>query len=221
MKQVVHMKGTKDGFIIKLDDKAAYQDLLIALMELAESYTTDRQVDVQLHLGYRYCSEEEQERLVAAIEKTNKLHVTQINSDVVTKQESEAQLIKLQNEMYVGMVRSGQVLRADGDVFIVGNVNQNGRVVAGGNIYILGRLKGMAYAGQNGNEHAVVAASYFEATHICIGEVMETMSNEKVAQTGHTELTCAHLNEQGVIAYKPIHELRNMPSFFMTAKGGN
>ena len=44
-----------------------------------------------------------------------------------------------------------KLLQADGDLVVIGDVNPNGRVVAAGNIYVLGRLKGIAHAGSNGN----------------------------------------------------------------------
>ncbi|KFL44099.1 septum site-determining protein MinC [Lysinibacillus sp. BF-4] len=222
MKQsLVHMKGTKEGFIIKLDEHGAFSDLLMELEQLAKSYTTDRRIYVQLHLGYRYCTNEQIQKLTRATESTDKIIVSKVSSDVVTVEERNRHIERHKNELYVGMVRSGQVLRVPGDIVIIGNVNQNGRVEAGGNIYVLGRLKGIAHAGVDGNRKAVVAASFFEATHIMIADVIQTMSNETAALQKNNELLCAHISQQGDIEYRPVHEIRNMPSFFMTAKGGS
>ncbi|WP_108306774.1 septum site-determining protein MinC [Metalysinibacillus jejuensis] len=222
MKQpLVQMKGTKEGFIVKLDEQGAFSDLLAELEQLANNYTTDRHIYVQLHLGYRYCTSEQIQQLTRALEQTNKLIVSKVSSDVITVEERNRQVARHKNELYVGMVRSGQVLRVPGDIVIIGNVNQNGRVEAEGNIYILGRLKGIAHAGVEGNRKAVVAASFFEATHIMIADVIQTMSNECEALQNNNELLCAHINQQGDIDYRSVHEIRNMPSFFMTAKGGS
>ena len=222
MKQpLVQMKGTKEGFIVKLDEQGAFSDLLAELEQLANNYTTDRHIYVQLQLGYRYCTSQQIQQLTRALEQTNKLIVSKVSSDVITVEERNRQVARHKNELYVGMVRSGQVLRVPGDIVIIGNVNQNGRVEAEGNIYILGRLKGIAHAGVEGNRKAVVAASFFEATHIMIADVIQTMSNECEALQNNNELLCAHINQQGDIDYRPVHEIRNMPSFFMTAKGGS
>ena len=59
-------------------------------------------------------------------------------------------LVENQSETFVGIVRSGQVVKAEGDLVVIGDVNPNGRVVAAGSIYVLGRLKGIAHAGANG-----------------------------------------------------------------------
>ena len=45
--------------------------------------------------------------------------------------------------------------------------------------YVLGKLKGIAHAGIDGNREAIVAASWFEPTHVYIADVIEVMSNEK------------------------------------------
>ena len=42
-------------------------------------------------------------------------------------------------------------------------------------VYIfLGRLKGIAHAGANGNTQAVIAASWLEATHLMIADKLES-----------------------------------------------
>lgn len=220
-KPLVQMKGTKDGFVIMLDDTAAYAAITSELMHVTSSYKAERQVDVQLHLGYRYCTAEQQQELADIAAEHGNMVVTNFQSDVVSMAENKRLLNENKNEMYFGVVRSGQVVQATGDIIVVGNVNPNGRVEAGGNIYVLGKLRGIAHAGVNGNRDAVVAASFLEATHIMIDDYIEAMSNEQEALQQSSELKCACLDEGGHITYRPIYELRNMPSIFMAAKGGS
>ena len=70
-----------------------------------------------------------------------------MQSEVLTVHESNQKMFESQQDTYIGVVRSGQILRSSGDITIIGNVNPNGRVEAGGNVYVLGRLKGIAHAG--------------------------------------------------------------------------
>ena len=101
------------------------------------------------------------------------LRVSMIQSEVITIEECNRKIVENQSETYVGIVRSGQIVKAEGDLVVIGDVNPNGRVVAAGSIYVLGRLKGIAHAGANGNEEAVIAASWLEATHLMIADKME------------------------------------------------
>lgn len=53
-------------------------------------------------------------------------------------------------EFYKGTLRSGQVLKCDTSIVIIGDVNPGAKIIAKGNIVILGSLKGNAYAGAAG-----------------------------------------------------------------------
>src|SRR5699024_10424628 len=68
------------------------------------------------------------------------------------------------------VVRSGQVLRVEGDLLLIGDVNPGGKVVATGDIYIMGNLRGIAHAGINGNRKAIIAASYMKPTQLRIAD---------------------------------------------------
>lgn len=55
-------------------------------------------------------------------------------------------------------LRSGQKFYSRGNVVILGDINPGAEVIAGGNILVMGALKGMAHAGALGDENSVVAA---------------------------------------------------------------
>ena len=57
-----------------------------------------------------------------------------------------------------GTLRAGETLEAFNDVLIAGDVNPGAMVLAGGNIMIWGRLRGVAHAGKEGNECAKITA---------------------------------------------------------------
>jgi septum site-determining protein MinC len=65
-------------------------------------------------------------------------------------------------------LRSGSVVKFDGDVVVFGDVNPGAQIVASGNIAVLGALKGMAHAGCDGDESAFVLAFDLRATQIRI-----------------------------------------------------
>jgi septum site-determining protein MinC len=67
-------------------------------------------------------------------------------------------------------LRSGSVTRTRGDLLIVGDVNPGAQVHAGGNILVLGALKGEAHAGQRHLKDAFVFALAMSATSLRIGE---------------------------------------------------
>lgn len=73
----------------------------------------------------------------------------------------------------VGHVRGGQILQSQGDITIVGDVNPGAKLVAAGNICVMGALRGNAHAGAFGDGQAVIVANVLEANQLriadCIG----------------------------------------------------
>ena len=220
-KQLVHIKGTKDGLVLRLDDQCSYAELIEELGKKVTDGHLDGKIDVQLHLGKRYCTPEQKAQLTKVVEEQKKLRVKNIQSDVVTVEESKKQLETNRSETFVGIVRSGQILRATGDILVLGDVNPNGRIEAGGNIHIAGKLKGIVHAGVNGDEEAIVSASHFEPTHVLIANHVEVMTNEKQYILDHTRQIFAYIGENDAISYDRIQEIRNIRPNLSTFKGGS
>ena len=69
-------------------------------------------------------------------------------------------------------LRSGYSLQHPGHVVVVGDVNPGAEIIAGGNIVIWGRLRGMVHAGAAGDENAFVCALDLAPTQLRIaGEI--------------------------------------------------
>lgn len=93
-------------------------------------------------------------------------------------------------------VRSGQCLNYSGNLIIIGDVNNGGEVRAHGNVVVLGDLKGKVFAGDNGNENAIIAAYSLEPELISISGKI-TISPDDFEKTGYPEV--ARLNENNII----------------------
>ncbi|WP_438311172.1 septum site-determining protein MinC [Sporosarcina sp. FA9] len=219
--QFVMIKGTKDGLVLRLDDKCAYSDLITELEQKVSEDGLEGLAKVQVHTGNRYCDEAELKEIMNIIHASPNLRVSKIQSDVITMEECNRHILENQSETYIGIVRSGQVITAEGDLVVIGDVNPNARVVAAGSIYVLGRLKGIAHAGSKGNTESVIAASWLEATHLMIADKIELMSDELTILSEHPEMECAYLHSNGFIAIDRLQELRNLRPGLSSFKGGS
>jgi septum site-determining protein MinC len=65
-------------------------------------------------------------------------------------------------------LRSGQSLRHPGHVVVIGDVNPGAEVVAGGDIVVWGRARGLVHAGALGDEGAVICALDLAPTQLRI-----------------------------------------------------
>jgi len=220
-KQLVYIKGTKDGLVLRLDDQCAYSELIDELKRKVSEEGMEGQAEVQIQLGNRYCDEEQLKEILHIVQKSEHLKVSKIKSDVISVEESNRRVVESRSATYVGIVRSGQTIRAEGDLVVVGDVNPNARVEAGGSIFVLGRLKGIAHAGSKGNREAVIAASWLEATHLLIADLMELMTNELAVLSETPEMECAYIHSNGHITIDRLQDLRLFRPNLSTFKGGS
>jgi len=125
-------------------------------------------IDVTVHVGYRHLRPEQADQLRNVIHLQDNFRLKGIHSEVVTREEAERMARRQALRVVTRSVRSGQVLVHDGDLLLLGDVNPGGSVVCTGNIFILGRLLGMAHAGSAGNRQAIITAAVFQPTQLRI-----------------------------------------------------
>lgn len=80
---------------------------------------------------------------------------------------------------YKGTLRSGQTLESKESLIIIGDVNPGASVIAGGNIIIIGALKGSVTAGSKGNRNAFVMALYMDPIQIQIADIIARKSDKR------------------------------------------
>ncbi len=68
-------------------------------------------------------------------------------------------------------LRSGQQLSHDGDICIIGDVNAGAEVVAGGDVVVWGRVRGIIHAGAASNPEARIYALLLEPIQLRIGDI--------------------------------------------------
>lgn len=91
-------------------------------------------------------------------------------------------------------LRSGQRFYApDGDAIVHGMVAQGAEVIASGNIYIHGPLRGKAIAGANGNNNAFIIATEFDPELIAIAGVYSVIEDPE-ANPHHKQSVLIQLN---------------------------
>lgn len=101
-------------------------------------------------------------------------------------------------------LRSGQKMSFEGNVVILGDVNPGAEVEAGGNIVVMGVLRGIARAGMPDNHKAVIAAVVLEPTQLWIGGIAARWPEK------HENCPCAEMAyiEDGKMYIKPFNMRR-------------
>jgi septum site-determining protein MinC len=171
--QNVTIKGKKDGLILYLNDSCSFEEVLNELEEKLSSshhhHGESPLVSVHIKAGYRYLTPELESKIRDLIRGKKNLVVDSIDSEVMTKKEAIEWKKSTDIHKVSKMVRSGQILEVQGDLLLIGDVNPGGTVKAGGNIFIMGALRGIAHAGCYGDEEAVITASLMKPSQLRIG----------------------------------------------------
>ncbi|NLM45311.1 MAG: septum site-determining protein MinC [Firmicutes bacterium] len=185
-KYAVEFKGTRDGLTIFCLEDAAFDDILADLAErLKERSAFFGEAAVKVDVGRRELSEEEKEALVDVITRYSHLRITEIQSGEerspavrATRRQREREELNLDGFqeghclVIKRTLRSGQYIRFPGTVIVMGDVNPGAEVVADGDIFIFGTLRGIAHAGVGGDRNACVAALRLAPTQLRIADVI-------------------------------------------------
>ncbi|PLS01298.1 septum site-determining protein MinC [Neobacillus cucumis] len=222
-RQNVTIKGTKEGLVLHLDDTCSFQELKKELDEKlsANSRMQDERnlLSVKVNVGNRYLTLEQREELKDLIRQKKNFEVDDIVSNVMTME--EAHQLKTEHEVTTvsKIIRSGQVLEAPGDLLLIGDVNPGGTVIAGGNIFIMGSLKGVAHAGCYGNEEAVIAASSMKPSQLRISDQINRAPDQGQSNEPR-EMECAYINEDRKIIVDRLQVLVHLRPNLNRFEGG-
>jgi len=72
-------------------------------------------------------------------------------------------------------LRSGQRVEYAGHIVVMGDVNAGAEIVAGGNVIVWGRVRGMIHAGAGGDRAATICALDLSATQLRIADEVSAM----------------------------------------------
>ena len=86
---------------------------------------------------------------------------------------------KRDDTLYSGTVRSGDRISSNGNLCIVGDVNPGAIISAKKNIYVWGKLLGIAIAGKDGNANASIASLYLNPLQLRIADVIAIGPKDK------------------------------------------
>ena len=107
-----------------------------------------------------------------------------IDSTFHKEQEIKNKLLILKSKnkddlLHEGTVRSGDRISSNGNLCIIGDVNPGAIVSAKKNIYVWGKLQGIAFAGKSGNKNASIASLYLNPLQLRIADVIAIGPKDK------------------------------------------
>ncbi|EXJ22823.1 Septum site-determining protein MinC [Alkalibacterium sp. AK22] len=219
----VILKGRKEGFQIILESSASFETIMEEIEKLKQQLKKDTEAghELKFHVktGRRDFSPDEKDRVRRVLED-DFFKIVSFDADVISIEKAEALHQKARPMLQVRTVRSGQILDAEGDLLLVGQVHPGGTVRATGSIYIIGELKGIAHAGFSGDESAIVLADFRYNAQVRIGGNVHLIekTEEKAEESGEAQFV--YVNDLHIIEIAPLHNLKQLRPEIANHSGG-
>ena len=221
MRNAVVIKSSKAGMTAILDDSLPFDELLAAIgTKFRESARFWGSVQMTLTLEGRELTPEEEFLIVDTITRNSQVEILcLLDTDAERIERCEKalndKLMELNSQtgqFYRGSLKKGDSLESEASIVVIGDVDHGARIIAKGNIIVLGELKGTAAAGMAGNREAVVVALEMAPTQIRISDATSRF-NEKNKRLGRGPMIASV--EQDEVLIRPIKKtfLNNMLNF--------
>jgi len=191
-KEVVQIKGTRNGLLICFYPHADFQEIKESLQQKMESARGFFQgARVSLHPGRKSISAGERRELEKLLTSYGLVPVSDAPQLPGTSRlpGEPARLIR-------HSLRSGQQVKDAGHVVILGDVKAGAEVAAGGSVLVLGKCLGTVRAGINGNRDAKIIACLLAPAFLAIAGVEYHGPALPVVGNG---LQMAQLGEDGIV----------------------
>jgi len=218
MQAKIKIKGIREGLLVNIGD-GEWGEVYTAFLEQIDQQTEFLQgARLALDVGNHILKAVEMSQLRDAIsERGLSLWAVMSNSPLtektaqalglatrITKPRPERSMHSLDTTISGGegailvhrTLRSGYKLQSPGHVIVLGDINPGAEVIAGGNIIVWGRLRGLVHAGAEGDEKAVVCALDLGPTQLRIaGQIAITPQRR-----GKSQPEIARLQDGQVVA---------------------
>lgn len=205
---LVVFKGTVDGIVVILDEKAPFEELISYFKQkLNESKAFFKGSKVGIRFKGRILSTEEQDVLIDILRKQNIINISFVHPFENEPIVYDEKMLWVKNELdtmngslthfYYGIIRSGMEIEYPGNVIVFGDINPGGVIKAGGNVIVFGMVKGKVHSGLDANfKNPFIISRGMAPIQIGIRNVIAPCPKD---ETGTTEdLQIAYLVEEQI-----------------------
>ena len=185
MRNPIGISMKKEGIIIRISEKATYEEAIECLNKkipaLKKLYQAEKTPIIVTGKVLKNKEMDEVKKII-----TDNINVKVSFDSPKTlglygiKKAFEKEIENSETKFYKGNMRSGQKIEFEGSLVILGDVNGGSEIIAGENIVVLGSLRGLAHAGAKGNTKAIIAANRIECPQLRIANIVKEMEKEQI-----------------------------------------
>lgn len=172
MASVFSFQAVSDGIVMNFRDGSTFGSIKKAInIHAAEAADFFKGVNLYLNLSGLELAYEQLEELMEIVKKYNKVNKIYFTAKKI-EEKKESQNKDSEAVIINRTLRSGQRVKYQGNVVIVGDINPGAEVIAGKNIIVFGRLRGVVHAGASGSRDSQVAAIKLNPTQLRIASLI-------------------------------------------------
>ncbi|MFP4198239.1 MAG: septum site-determining protein MinC [Halanaerobium sp.] len=172
MASVFSFQAVSDGIVMNFRNGSTFGNIKKAVsLHAAEASDFFTGVNLYLNLSGLELAFEQLEELMEIVQnykQVNKIYFTARKITAEEKNDDQISDAVIINRT----LRSGQRVKHQANVVIVGDVNPGAEVIAGGDIIVFGRLRGVVHAGAGGSKDSQVAALKLNPTQLRIASLI-------------------------------------------------
>ncbi|MFC6253256.1 septum site-determining protein MinC [Secundilactobacillus hailunensis] len=219
--QAVVLRGNQNGYQLVLDQAASFkaiEETLRGLLDnLAASSNATKSISFDVISNHRLLTAEQNQALEQIFSKYDHFQIHKVIPDVITI--DDAIHIKEQDNVHLATqtIRNGQTLELKGDVLYLGVINEGGRLLTTGNIYVMGTCLGILQAGYPSNEEKVVIGDLQRTQQVRIGEQISIVETDQPTKGSQT---VAYVNDLHVLEYGQLSDLKTINPKIYHQMGG-
>lgn len=179
MHNTVVIKSNRAGMTVILDPEVPFTQLLSDVgKKFGDNAKFWGSVQMTLTIEGRELTAEEEFAIINQITENSGVEIiclvdTDANRMERCEKALNEKLMELSSQtgqFFKGNLQSGETLESEASIVIIGDVCKGGKVLAKGNVVVLGRLMGTVCAGVTGNHDAIITALEMAPVQLRIGD---------------------------------------------------
>ncbi|APX73061.1 septum formation initiator [Companilactobacillus allii] len=208
----VTLKGSKEGFVVIINDGSDFEqsleDLKALILKQNIGSIDDDVIQFTIKTGNRLLTAAQRKTVKTVFKDYPQIEIKDIISNVEDKDEVSKLLKDNKINVETGIVRSGQKLEFEGDVLFLGVLHEGAKISTTGSIYILGQVNGIVQAGYPDNTNAAIFGNLKNAAQLRIADVIEIVTEDNADKLANHQF--AYIDEMHSISVDDLQDYKEI-----------
>ncbi len=200
MASVFSFQAVSDGIVMNFRNGSTFGSIKKAVsLHASEASDFFTGVNLYLNLSGLELAYEQLEELMDIVKNYNRVNKIYFTAKKIKPEQKKDE--KQSDAVIINRtLRSGQLVKHQGNVVIVGDVNPGAEVIAGGDIIVFGRLRGVVHAGAGGSKESQVAALKLNPTQLRIASLIARSPDD--SDSSKLQAERAYIKEEQIMVEK-------------------